>query len=275
MDLASYSEIPQYFFYPEIHQTDFFEIIFFSRGNGRLLLDHQEIPIRDQTIIFVTPYQKRQWYVDRDQVEGHFVAFQEAFLNTFFADQLFVFRLQYFYNQHYPLFLHPENNFFSKVTGLFQDIKQEIRNLRNDSQHLIRSLLYYLLVLLNRAYSDRYELSAGTRGNQTAYTFKQLLEQHVHKNLRVEDYANMLGVSRITLNKLTKRQFNLSSSEMIRQRLIHEIRNRLIYAHETIAEISYALNFSAPSHMTRFFRNQTGKTASDFRALYQGGGDGL
>ncbi len=58
MDLARFEETPVFFFSPEVHCTDFFEILIFREGNGFLLLDGKKIPLAGYTFIFVSPFQK-------------------------------------------------------------------------------------------------------------------------------------------------------------------------------------------------------------------------
>lgn len=201
MDLANYQDIPHYHFEPELHQTDFFEIIFIETAKGKLYLDQQQIQLQTHAIIFISPLQKRQWFVEKESIESYFLAFQESFLNDFFSDKLFVYRLQYFFNYHNALFLKTNDSYFVKIQRTFQDILSEIKHYQSDSHHIIRSLLYYLLTLLNREYALHYQLSDETQNHYIAYQFKALLEKYIHQNLRVEDYAQKLGISRITLSK--------------------------------------------------------------------------
>ena len=103
MDLGTYNDIPNYYFKNELHCTDFFEIIFFSKGNGYIELDNQRIVIEANTILFISPYQKRKWVVNQHEIDCYFLLFQDGFLSDFFSDKLFIFKLQYFYNKRNPL----------------------------------------------------------------------------------------------------------------------------------------------------------------------------
>lgn len=38
MDIGNYIDIPNYFFEPIVHRTDFYEIVFIEKGNGFLNL---------------------------------------------------------------------------------------------------------------------------------------------------------------------------------------------------------------------------------------------
>ena len=72
---------------------DFFEIFFFRKGNGRILLGDRTIPIHDNTILFISPFQRQKWEVDEDALDFKFVIFQEEFISNLISDKYFVYRL--------------------------------------------------------------------------------------------------------------------------------------------------------------------------------------
>ena len=97
LNVLTTEEVRENYLSNEIFNTDFFEIIFFKYGSGHLLLNHQKIEIKNNTIVFISPFQKRQLFFNADNLEFTVLAFQEQFLNDFFSDKLFTYRLLYFY----------------------------------------------------------------------------------------------------------------------------------------------------------------------------------
>ena len=271
MDLARFEETPVFFFSPEVHCTDFFEILIFREGNGFLLLDGKKIPLAGNTFIFVSPFQKRQWYVDRAGIAGFFLIFEKDFLNDFFADKFFVYRLQYFFNHAVLPVLVPDKRLFSFEHDIFSEILKEIRQSQNDSVHLLRSILYYILVKLNREFCRQHQLPADTQLYPVAYRFKEAVEQHIRHWHQVNDYAAHLHLSRIALNTAVKKQFGRTASALIKERLLHEVKDLLLFTDLTIAEIAYELHFSEPQHLIRFFRQHAAQTPLEFRVTYQNG----
>src|SRR5690606_9989164 len=77
--------------------TDFFEVVFFKKAKGKLLLNDHQIELTGHSVVFLSPYQKRQWHIDEGEQDFTILLFQEDFLNEFFADKLFAYRLLYFY----------------------------------------------------------------------------------------------------------------------------------------------------------------------------------
>ncbi|MBZ4043718.1 MULTISPECIES: helix-turn-helix domain-containing protein [Flavobacterium] len=271
IDIGTYKDIPNYFFESELHHTDFYELIFFSKGNGYLELDHQRIEISDKTVVFISPFQKRRWFLDKTKVECYFLFFQDSFLSDFFSDKLFSFRLQFFYNKTKPLYLKVNDGFFLQLTDIIQELISEIKTFKSDSEHIIRALLYFILIKLNRAYAQHYQLSSETENNSIAYMFKEILQNKVCKVRNIDYYSQELGISRVTLNKCIKKQFGVTASEMINEFILFEIKSLLNYTKLNINEISDLLQFSHANHLTRFFKAQTGISPKEFRNTYQNG----
>lgn len=255
----------------DTYNTDFFEILLFKTATGSLILNQQKIDITDNTVVFISPFQKRQWTLEKEGLDYTVLVFQENFLNDFFSDKFFTYRLLYFYQLNHPLNISIEKEELQKALCQLMEIKYELVNSRTDSIHIIRSLTYYLLLKFNRIYADANNLSIDRAENNFAYQFKQLLEIHIRQKQRIDYYADVLNVSRITINTCVKKQFNVTATELLKQRLLFEIKNDLIHSGKTIAEIAYDLHFSEPGHLMRFFKTQTGITSSQFLSDYQNG----
>jgi AraC family transcriptional activator of pobA len=271
MNVGNLHELPSNYFTDEVHNTDFFEILFFKKAKGYIILNQNKIALNDFSFVFISPFQKRQWQIDNKEIEGQFLIFQDIFLNDFFADKLFTYRLLYFYQLKYPLIIIANSTIYEKVQEVFAEITLELKNTKCDSSHIVRALLYFLLMKLNREYAIFHQLNVSTPLNNYAYQFKKLLEQHIKEKQRIEDYTTLIGVSRITLNKALQTQFNVSASQLIKERLLYEIQNYLIYTKLSINEIANELHFSESNHLMRFFKQQTGLTTTQYRNDYQNG----
>ncbi|TKG94004.1 AraC family transcriptional regulator [Puteibacter caeruleilacunae] len=255
----------------ELYTTDFFQIVFVNQGKGTLLLNDQTIEIKANDVLFISQHQKHKWHFEPDSFNATFLVFQEDFLNDFFSDQYFTYRLMYFYQIDSPLFLNLPSDAKDQYISQLKEIKQELVHVQTDSVHLIRSILYYVLTKLNRTYSEEYKISATDTNNSIALQFRKLVEQNINTKQRVEDYAEMLKVSRISLNKAVKKQFNQTTAEFLKARLVYKIKMELIYSNKSIDELAMEFNFSESNHFSRFFKAQTGLTPSNYREDYQNG----
>lgn len=253
----------------EIHSTTFFEILFITDECGYLYLDSRKINIGKKHILFISPNQKRRWFVDKSKLKGFYITFEKDFLNEFFIDNYFVYRLQYFYNLQVLPYFVPSRQLFSFEHDIFGEIKKEINHYQKDSKHLLRSILYYVLIKLNREFSDYHNLESDTEANTVAFKFKELLKNNIQTLQRVNDYCNKLNISRISLNKATQKQYGISASQMIKEQLLYEIKDQILFSSQTLSEISYAFGFPEPNHFSRFFKRMTGFTPVNFRNGYQ------
>lgn len=269
--VGSGEEIKHAYTDTEAYNTDYFEILIFRKAKGHLVLNQQNINLSNNSIVFISPFQKRQWKLDPDHLDFTFLIFQEDFLNDFFADKLFTYRLLYFYQLDYPLSMNVSAEYIHKACSTLTEIHTELKEANPDSEHLIRSLLYYLLLKFNRDYAQHNHLPLDKPENNYAYQFKKLLELHIKEKQRISEYTSLLGISRITLNKAVQAQFNVTATHLLKQRLLFEIKNYLIHSDLTVADIAHELNFSEPNHLMRFFKTQTGQTTSAFLLYYQNG----
>lgn len=270
LNVGTRADVREDFAPGEAYNTDFFEILFFKKATGSLLLNHNRIPIADNMLVFIAPFQKQKWQLDHDQ-DVQFLVFQEDFLNDFFADKLFTYRLLFFYPLHLPLFLKVPDAEMEMICRDLAAIKEELTHHQPDSEHMVRAMLYTLLTRLNRKYASAYQLPIEKSSDNYACRFKRLVEQHIRTRQRIEDYTQMLGLSRVSLNKATQAQFNMPASHLIKQRLLSEIKDMLLYSGLSTTELAAELNFPEPNHLMRFFKKHTGLTLTQFVAGYQNG----
>ena len=271
LNVLDCSEVGQEYISTDIHNTDSFEILFFKKGSGHVYIENKRITIQNNTILFISPFQLKKWSVKSSELDFTLLVFQEEFLNEFFADKLFTYKLLYFYQYDHPIMLHTDRHKLQGLYNILQEMKSELISPSLDSAHIIRSLIYYLLQRLNRDYAIENGLPVQIDISNYAYNFKKLLEQNIKEKQRIQEYSDLLGISRITLNKAVKKQFNQTATEILKNRLITEIKNDLLYSNKTMSELAVEYGYSEPSHLMRFFKNQTGLTASEFQSAYQNG----
>lgn len=252
-------------------KTDFFSFYFFRRANGYVLLNFRKIELRDDMVLLLSPHQQQEWHVDEAELDYTFLIFREDFMRTFIADKFLVYRLLYYYQTDTPPYLFAAPEELAEYMRLLGKIKQELLHPVADTYNLIVSVLYYLLVVINRAYAKTYRLPVEVPKNNYAFQFKDLLEKHIRDMQRVQEYADILRVSRITLNNSVMAQFGVSATHLLKQRLLEELKNELLFSDRNVSQLADEFHFSDPSHLMRFFKQQTGKTFTQYITDYQNG----
>ena len=99
----------------------------------------------------------------------------------------------------------------------------------------------------------------------TVRKYKDLINNSFLENRAVSFYAQQLNVTPNYLNEIVKAETGISAKRHISERLLLEAQNLLRYSDMDIAEISYALQFSEPTHFTKFFKKETGETPKSFQ----------
>jgi AraC family transcriptional regulator, transcriptional activator of pobA len=245
------------------HQISFYEILFIEKGKGDFSLDENRMAIEPGTIIFTSPGQVRRWNI-KQAVSGYTVFFEKDFLNLFFTDDLFLFRFHYFHQYSTPTNIKVPSKIFQQTLELVSSMEEEFRQLQNDSNHLLRAILYQLLVILDRHYAATYSVKSDTYVHPIFFRFRSLIEKEFSSHRHVSTYSQLLKISSAQLNKICRQYSGLSAQQMIHHRLVYEIKKQL-RCNKSAKEIAYEFDFSDPSNFNRFFKKLTGTTAQQYR----------
>jgi AraC family transcriptional regulator, transcriptional activator of pobA len=244
---------------------DFYGIYIITKGNGETLLDNSIIPFSKGFLLFFQPNQVRQWQNVSSDFDGYFLVFEKEFIETFFRDNFFIYRFQFFHNNNRAYCLKCKQDFLSSLINSCKLINTELDNLQEDSHHFLRSILYNILIQINRKFIEQYGLSTNLFQNNLGIQFKELLETSIRNYQRVEEYARFLKVSRTHLNNVSKKTFGSPVSVIIKERLLTEIKRDLLFTNKSIKEISLEMNFSDISNFIRFFKKHARINPNEYR----------
>ena len=262
LDIARVETLKNFILDSTPHQISFYEILFIEKGKGSFSLDDNKTILGPNTVIFTSPGQLRRW--NAKGVRGYTLFFEKDFLGLFFSDELFLYRFQYFHQYSRPTNMKMPLKNFRQALELIRNLEEEFRHLQSDSNHMLRAILYQLLVVLDRNYSTAYEVQSNIRIHPDFLRFRSLLEKHFMSQYRVASYTQMLGMSSTHLNKICRQCSGLSAQQMIHYKQISEIKKQL-RTNRSVKEISYMFDFSDPSNFNRFFKRLTGATAQQYR----------
>ena len=243
---------------------NFHGIFIQNTGQAKIAIDNDVSPLKKGSFIFLRANQVREWLSVTPDFSGYLLIFENEFIETFFNDPLFIHRFQFFHTNQ-PAILQCNDQFLLEHASSCEKIRVELANLQDDSHHYIRSLLYTILIQINRRYIKGFNLSNELYQNSISLRFRKSLEENIRDKQRVGDYADLLKVSRSQLNTAIKKTSGKSASTIIRERLLTEVKRDLLYSNKNISEIAYQLGFSDNSNFVRFYKMHTGQTPSEFR----------
>ncbi len=263
VDLGRIESLEGYVLSHVKHFITFYEVLVISQGEGFYSLDNERVPYQQGTVVVTLPNQIRQWEVI-NPTKGFSFFFEGEFLNTYFRDDVFLNRFAIFDYSRPTIFTILDSKDFEKCMQAFEEVEAEFNELKGDSSHILRSLLYYSISLIDRVYREQNQLNK-LEVHPIIYKFRCLLTTYITEWHTVADYVAALKISHNHLNKLCKAHLLKTALQIIHERLIIEVKREVLFSDKTISEISNDLKFSDVANFNRFFKKMTGKTAKQFR----------
>ncbi len=251
--------------YPHRHD-DFYEILFLTQGEGIHTIDFQQYAIRPNTIFILSPGQIHELALSED-VQGYIILFTSSFYHFNKTDPHKLFELPFFYNlsQETPPIYLDNAECIQTLTNLFREAISENKQYLSDKDEAIRALLDLILIQCKRIYPLSQQDEKTNKGKIMVKRFKQLIEEKCKENLSVKDYANLLAISPNYLSETVKSVTGRTSTDLINDRMILEIKRLLKHTDMGISEIAYSLNFADQSYFSKYFKKLTGLSPLEFR----------
>jgi AraC family transcriptional regulator, transcriptional activator of pobA len=253
---------------PDIpHRHDFYTIILVKNADGKHFVDYVEYPIRPGILFFVSPEQVHQVVVEGDIPSGDIIMFNTDFLMRYSIDEDFIFNLGLFNcGTGTPPLLIPDRG-MNKLIILSNEIREAFSNDEPYKFDVISSFLKLFLIECNKYAVLPKDLNPQNlqSGRPLIKIFRELLTQHYSDWHKVIDYADALNITSDYLNNVLKSNLGKTAKEMIFDRIILEAKRLGLHTELTSKEIAYKLGFDDPSHFSKFFKNETNESFSDFR----------
>jgi AraC-like DNA-binding protein len=95
--------------------------------------------------------------------------------------------------------------------------------------------------------------------------FYALVDEHFREKKQVQEYADLLNKSTKTLANILSYYHQPSAIKIIHNRIIAEAERLLYYTSKSSKEIGFMLGFEDHASFSRFFKNTTGMSATEFR----------
>lgn len=171
-----------------------------------------------------------------------------------------------------PLEVPDDHEAFDAMCDLIRSVEREFHGVRLLRNEALTSLLRLLVIQLCRASStvrlhDRPALIS--RHEEQIRHFCSLVESHYKTDMRLEDYADLIGISKVQLTRNCDRILGTSPNQVLVNRRLMEAKRQLTYTQFSVSEIAYKLGFKDVGYFSRFFKRTSGQTPSDYRSKTQ------
>jgi AraC family transcriptional regulator, transcriptional activator of pobA len=249
------------------HRHDFYTIILVKSALGKHFVDYVEYPIKPGMLFFVSPEQVHQVVVEGSVPSGDIIMFNPEFLIRYSISEDFILNLGLFScgigtpPMEIP---DPEKE---KLITLSCEINQAFQK---ESPYKFEAIAAYLQLFLIEC--NKFSILSRDQNPQNLQSgrpliknFRELLDKHYSGWHKVSDYANAMNITSDYLNNVLKSNLGKTAKEMIFDRIILEAKRLGLHTELTSKEIAYQLGFDDPSHFSKFFKNETGESFSEFR----------
>ena len=193
-------------------------------------------------------------------------------MSSLFKDSLFVQHLSFFQLESFSSRLHLPDELYARILQILHHIKMEIDSYQQNDVHVLRALLYEVLMLLDRAYLKMTSIEEGRSreaSNNHVSKFMNLVNIHSKEQHSVQYYADKLCITSNYLNEMVTSTMGFSAKQYIQNKVMDEAKRLLVYTNVPISDIAFELCFSTVSYFIRSFRQHTGETPLLYRKTHK------
>jgi AraC-like DNA-binding protein/mannose-6-phosphate isomerase-like protein (cupin superfamily) len=248
------------------HRHDFFEVLYLHKGSGYHVIDGNNYEIKPPCVFFMSRGQAHKLELSQD-IEGYIYIFTADFYLLNRNDQYRLIEFPFFYTIHQdnpPLQI--ENEYDVRfLEDLFRKGIAEIDQSDGYSVEMLRSILDLILTTCAARYQVPEILLNKGKGQILVKRFFHFLEENHQKNLSLNEYARMVGVTANHLTQMVKQLTGKTSSQIIKDKQLLEIKRLLVHTNLSVSEIATQLNFEDQSYFTKVFKREAGVTPLQFR----------
>ena len=160
VDVVELEYVKKFLAKSTVHTLNYYDITFITEGKGAFTVDNQTYEAIPCDVLFSKPGEIRNWDTHHI-INGYALIFEEEFLSSLFKDSLFVRHLSFFQIESFSSRLHLSDELYTRILETLHDIKMEIDSYQQGDVHVLRALLYEVLMLLDRAYLKMTSMEEG------------------------------------------------------------------------------------------------------------------
>jgi AraC-like DNA-binding protein len=235
------------------HRQTFYSMVWFVQGDGSKVIDCSKYRIRSGRIFLVNPDQINNCSYST-RCKGYVLLFAKSL-----ADQLCI--------EFSKPYIDIEKGETILLRLVFENLIKECRQNEYDSQYkIIASIQYFYSLIANRIHNNIF-FSDDT--NHLFRQFKELILTNYLKIQSMDQYAETLQISIMSLNAICQYFTGISAKQLLLDLKITEAKRLLLYSGLNINEISLQLGFEDASYFARIFRKKVCFSPTRFQKKYR------
>ena len=255
--------------------ADFYSIMFKNYCTNQVKYGRQSLDFQDGNLICIAPRQILTMDTEIEMKEdrtGWGLFFHPDLLRgTSLANKMSEYS---FFSYDVTEALHLSDKEKSILLDCINKIEYELdQNIDTHSQKLIISNIELLLNYCSRFYGRQFITRKNSNSNIIAQVENVLKEYFNSARVReqslptVKYLSERVNLSAGYLSDLLKKETGMTAQDHIHYYLIEEAKNILLNSDQSVSEIAYSLGFEYPQYFSKLFKQKTGKTPGEYRAV--------
>ncbi len=249
--------------YKKLTTCNAITIIWVAAGEMYLQIDNIHYVVPTNSVLCISPNQKV--VIEKCEDEQYLIQYNQDFYCMLQHDKEVSCAGLLFFSPYQNNLLATDEHLTGRINLLLHIMEEELTKRDALQGEMLRLLLKRLIITCTRLAKKQLGLEQFELSELDLFRhFSILVEQNFKKQHNVDFYAKLLFKASKTLSN----QFALlklqSPSELIHQRIVLEAKRLLIYTPLSFSEIAFQLGFEELAHFSRFFKNNTGTSPSDF-----------
>jgi AraC family transcriptional regulator len=158
----------------------------------------------------------------------------------------------------------------SQIEAIGMMLLTELQQGNLGSKLYIESLANVLAIHLIRQYAATKPQIPIYKGGLPERQMLQILDyihEHLHKEIKLADLANLLGISQFHFSYLFKQSLGTTPYQYLLQQRVERAKQLLKGSNHSIMEIAFLCGFNSHSHLSKQFRQLTGVAPKAYRAM--------
>ena len=260
------------FDYP-IHCHDIMELNFVENAAGarRVVGDSSEV-IGDCDLVLITSsdleHVWEQHECKSDDIHEVTVQFY-----IHFEDEHTPFRTNP-YKSIYRMMMRAKRGLAFRMSAIMTIYPRLVKLASIDDKFLMAHELMYILHELSK-FDDAYELASSTFAkvevsseSRRVLKVKDFINTHINDELRLEQLANLVGMTPTAFSRFFKLRTGKTLSEYIVDIRLGQAARLLVDTADSVSEICWNCGFNTLSNFNRLFRKRKGCSPTEFREKY-------
>ncbi|MEL7268149.1 MAG: helix-turn-helix transcriptional regulator [Bacteroidota bacterium] len=254
-----------------IFRSDTYSIILLTKGEAEYKIGLSEYRITDSSIYFQAP-QHLRYYNRLSDWEGYVIVFMDGFIENHPTLKNLVTNFEGF--KITSKVVVPLNEIVLSETELMFQHLYEISYSKSDFRFdKAKSLLELIMRQSIEHYKLLYQNQQETKQNRIVKRFEKIVEEHlyditqdkVERLMSITEIAERININATYLGEVLKKATGRTPKEILSDRIALEARSLLNNTDMAINEIAYFLKFQDASNFTKFFKQKTGFSPSEYR----------